>query len=393
MRTRAPRRLLAAGAAAVTVLTLAGCGGDDGADQANPETATADPESSPSETTEPSASPSQGGGQGEAPRTGVAVTATDRVTGLESPWGLVTLDDGSMLVGSRDDGTISRITPQGQRRELITLDVRAEGEAGLLGIATSPDEDTVYAIYSTDDDDRIAAMDFDGRTLGQPRIIFDGIPGGAPIHQGGALEVGPDGMVYAATGDNDVPENAQDPDSLSGKILRLRPDGSPAPGNPFDNAVYSLGHRNVQGLAFDDRGRLWASEFGSGEFDELNLIEAGNNYGWPEVEGTGGEPDFTDPQAVWATDDNSPSGLEYWGGSLWMAGLQGETLWEIPLRRGGGDTGSLVQQPVAQLSGEYGRLRNVVTAPDGDSLVLATSNTDGRGEPRDGDDRLLTLTR
>jgi len=277
-------------------------------------------------------------------------------------------------------------------RELQSLDVRAEGEAGLLGLAVSPDQATVYAIFSTDTDDRIAVMDFDGRTLGEPRIIFDGIPGGAPIHQGGALEVGPDGMIYAATGDNDVPENAQDPQSLSGKVLRLQPDGTPAPGNPFDNAVNSQVHRNVQVLAFDDQGRLWASEFGSGEYDELNLIEAGDNYGWPEVEGTGGAPDFTDPQAVWATNDNSPSGLEFWGGSLWMAGLQGETLWEIPLRTGAG-SGRLVEQPVAQLKGEYGRLRNVVVAPDGDSLVLATSNTDGRGEPAADDDRLLTLTR
>ena len=118
-------------------------------------------------------------------------------------------------------------------------------------------------------------------------------------------------MLYASTGETGNGELAQDRDSLGGKILRLTPDGKPAPGNPFDTAVWSFGHRNVQGLAFVD-GQLWASEFGQNTFDELNRIDAGANYGWPLYEGTGGAAEgYTDPQATWGTDVASPSGLAY----------------------------------------------------------------------------------
>ncbi|RYG17468.1 PQQ-dependent sugar dehydrogenase, partial [bacterium] len=157
-------------------------------------------------------------------------------------------------------------------------------------------------------------------------------------------------------------------------------------GKPFDgdDPVFSLGHRNVQGLAFDDNDQLWASEFGSQTWDELNRIRQGNNYGWPSVEGRGDQREFTNPAAVWGTDEASPSGLAFADGSLWMASLRGARLWEIPVN------GTKVGTPRAHFTNEYGRLRAVVRAPDG-NLWLATSNTDGRGEVREGDDRILVV--
>ncbi|WP_341926353.1 PQQ-dependent sugar dehydrogenase [Nocardioides psychrotolerans] len=321
---------------------------------------------------------------------GDALRSVEVVDGLVSPWGLVQLADGAILVGERDTARILRVdgrTPV----PLATLPgVSAGGEAGLLGLATTPEQDRVLAYYSTEDDNRIVAMTWDGAALGEPEVLVSGIPGGAGYHQGGRLLLGPDDLLYVSTGDNGSPDEAQDPDSLSGKILRFTTDGEPAPGNPFDSAVYSLGHRNIEGLAFDDRGRLWASEFGQDTWDELNLIEAGANYGWPAVEGSGGGADYTDPAVVWRTEDASPAGLTFWDGSLWMAALRGRTLWEVPLTADGTE---VVGEPVAHLSGELGRLRTVATTLDGDGLLLTTSNTDGRGDPADGDDRLLRLGR
>lgn len=312
------------------------------------------------------------------------------VDGLVSPWGLVQLADGAVLVGERDTARILRVDGRAAVPLATLPDVSAGGEAGLLGLATTPEQDRVLAYYSTEDDNRIVAMTWDGEALGEPEVLVSGIPGGAGYHQGGRLLLGPDDLVYVSTGDNGSPDSAQDPDSLSGKILRFTTDGEPAPGNPFDSAVYSLGHRNIEGLAFDDRGRLWASEFGQDTWDELNLVEAGGNYGWPAIEGSGGGEDYLDPAVVWRTEDASPAGLAFWDGSLWMAALRGRTLWEVPLSAGseGG-----VGEPVAHLQGQLGRLRTVATTLDGDGLLLTTSNTDGRGDPADGDDRLLRLGR
>ena len=320
----------------------------------------------------------------------VELSSTQVVEGLVSPWGLVQLADGAVLVGERDTARILRVDSR-TAVPLATLPgVSPGGEAGLLGLATTPEQDRVLAYYSTDDDNRVVAMTWDGEALGEPELLVSGIPGGAGYHQGGALRLGPDDLLYVSTGDNGSPEAAQDPDSLSGKILRFTTDGDPAPGNPFDSAVYSLGHRNVEGLAFDDRGRLWASEFGENTWDELNLVEAGGNYGWPEVEGSGGGSDYLDPVVVWRTEDASPAGLTFWDGSLWMAALRGRTLWEVPLSPG---PGAGVGEPVAHLQDRLGRLRTVATTLDGDGLLLTTSNTDGRGDPADGDDRLLRLGR
>jgi aldose sugar dehydrogenase len=342
------------------------------------------PENAPSERTRT--------GAPEATRASSGIEAADLVTGLTSPWGLVVLDDGSLLVTERDTRQI-KLIPADEPAEpqvVATIeDAVPSGEAGLLGLAAASDESTVFAYYTSEEDNRIVAMSWDGSTLGEPQVIFDGIPhGSGSRHEGGRIVVGPDDLLYVGTGETgSTPEIAQDQDSLGGKILRLTLDGQPAPDNPFGTAVYSLGHRNVEGLAFDDAGNLWASEFGDNRWDELNLIEPGGNYGWPEVEGSGGGQEYVDPIAVWRTEDASPSGLDYWDGSLWMAGLRGERLWEIPIE--GTDAG----EPVAHLVGEYGRLRTVEVNADRSGLLLVTSNTDGRGEPADDDDRILEVTR
>ena len=363
--------------ALVMGLGLAGCGDDpEPGERAN----------APSEATR-TAGPDDDVDAGDP----AALESRTVTTGLTSPWGLSATSQEAVLLSERDTGRILRVDPgSGEREELRTLpDVVPGGEAGLLGLALTPDESALLAYYTVEESSRIVSMPWDGQSLGEPEVLLEGIPGGAGYHQGGALLVGPDDLLYVGTGDNGVPESAQDRASLSGKVLRLTLDGQPAPGNPFDDEVYSYGHRNVQGLAFDDEGRLWASEFGANAWDELNLDEAGADYGWPQVEGSGGGEGQTDPAVVWRTEDASPSGLAYWDGSLWMAALRGERLWEIPL----GDGDAPVEQPFGHLAGELGRLRSVLALPGSDGLLLVTSNTDGRGEVRDGDDRALLLTR
>jgi glucose/arabinose dehydrogenase len=308
------------------------------------------------------------------------------VTGLRSPWGLVALEDGTILVSERDTGRILRITGRTET-ELTTLSaVRPGGEGGLLGLVATPDQKTVFAYFTAADDNRIVSMTWDGSRLGEPKPILTGIPKGLR-HNGGRLVIGPDGYLYVGTGEIGDEQLAQDKSSLGGKILRVTLAGKPAPGNPFDNEVYSYGHRNVQGLAFDAQGRLWASEFGDQTWDELNLITKGANYGWPEAEGSAEVDGLTNPKVVWQTSEASPSGLAFWQGELWMAALRGGQLWEIPLD--GTDPG----EPVSHFAGQYGRLRSVTVASDGKSLLLTASNTDGRAEPKTGDDRVMRVTR
>ena len=312
--------------------------------------------------------------------------ATDIATGLDTPWGLVALKDGSTLVSERDTGRILRVR-DGDSTELTRLDdVRPGGEGGLLGLAITPDQKRVLAYFTAAEDNRIVAMSWDGSRLGEPTTFLDGIPKGRR-HNGGRLVVGPDGYLYVGTGEIGQEQLAQDKQSLAGKILRVTLAGKPAPDNPFDNEVYSYGHRNVQGLAFDDQGRLWASEFGNQTWDELNLVTRGSNYGWPEAEGSSKIEGVTNPKLVWRTEEASPSGLAYWQGELWMAALRGERLWEIPV------DGTKVGEPKAHFNQKYGRLRSVTVTSDGKSLLLTASNTDGRAAPKDDDDRVMTVRR
>jgi glucose/arabinose dehydrogenase len=261
----------------------------------------------------------------------------------------------------------------------------AAGEGGLLGLAVSPTyarDRLLYAYYTSASDNRVVRF----RLGGPEEPVLTGLERGF-IHDGGRIAFGPDGMLYVGTGDAGDGTNAQARTSLNGKILRLRPDGSVPPDNPFpDSPVWSLGHRNVQGLAWDRAGRLWATEFGQNAFDEVNLIRPGRNYGWPEVEGRGDTDGgrLTNPLVTWSTAEASPAGAAIARGALYVGALRGERVWRVPLR------GERAGRPQELLGDRYGRLRTVVTAPDG-ALWVTTSNRDGRGSPRDGDDRILRV--
>ncbi|MDN3296017.1 PQQ-dependent sugar dehydrogenase [Streptomyces ficellus] len=372
--------------AAAALVLVAGCSSDGGARPADGRSAGSSP---------PASAP-QGAPSVSAPPAKGSVRVVSTLTeGLNSPWGLAALPDGDLLVSSRDEGTITRVDGESGAKTVIgsVPGVAPAGEGGLMGLALSPSyasDHLVYAYFTTESDNRVARMLYDekkpaGQQLGAPDTVLRGIPKGT-VHNGGRIAFGPDKMLYAGTGETGETGLSQDKDSLGGKILRMTPDGQPAPGNPSaDSVVYSYGHRNVQGLAWDSQQRLWAAEFGQNTWDELNLIEPGKNYGWPEVEGKGGGSAFVDPVAQWSTAEASPSGIAYAEGSIWMAGLRGERLWRIPLA--GAEPSA---EPQAFLEERYGRLRTVLAA-GGNKLWLVTNETDTRGTPEPGDDRILRL--
>ena len=363
-----------AGAAAViaAVLLLSACGAPEPA----PSATTAGP--GPTSTLAPSASPTASAGS--LPQTPETV-----VDGLEAPWSIA-FAEGSALVSERDSGRVLSLVPDGTR-VVATIDgVRHGGEGGLLGLAV---RDGALYVYSTaDDGNRVERYPLRGGpgswALGDPAPIIDGLPA-AGNHNAGRIAFGPDGMLYVPVGDAGESARAQDPDSLNGKILRLTPDGSVPADNPFSGSpVYSLGHRNVQGLAWDEDGRLIASEFGQNTWDELNVIEPGGNYGWPVVEGSASRGDYIDPIAQWPTREASPSGIAVVDEFVVIANLRGEVLRSVSID-------DPAEETLDSFAGEYGRLRDVVVAPDG-ALWILTNNTDGRGDPRAGDDRILRLS-
>ncbi|MGW5846507.1 PQQ-dependent sugar dehydrogenase [Streptomyces sp. NPDC055254] len=387
----------------LAAVALAGCGALLAAGCSPPGGSGAGPGGSPPGTAASGAGSSGPPGSAAAspqatppPAAGSVTVTGEAAKGLESPWGVAPLPGGDLLVASRDKGTISRVAAGSGTVTRIgeVPGVDPGGEGGLLGLALSPDfaaDRMVYVYFTTASDNRIARLRYDerrapGQQLAAPDTVLRGIPKGL-VHNGGRIAFGPDKMLYAGTGETGQTGLAQDKKSLGGKILRMTPDGDPVHGNPeADSVVYSFGHRNVQGLAWDKDKRLWAAEFGQNTWDELNLIEPGANYGWPEAEGKAGKPGMRDPVAVWDPGEASPSGIAWAEGSVWMAGLKGNRLWRIPLA--GTEP---VARPEAFLEGKYGRLRTVV-ALGGDRLLLVTSETDGRGSPEAGDDRILTLT-
>ncbi|MFW6724884.1 PQQ-dependent sugar dehydrogenase, partial [Streptomyces sp. MAR4 CNY-716] len=338
--------------------------------------------------------PPAGASPGGADAAVVPGEVSEIATRLDMPWGLTFLPDGTALVSSRLSGEIRRVPAGGGRTSLVGTvpGVRGSSEGGVLGLAASPDfesDRTVYAYVSAAPTNRVVALriEDDFRSVTRERVVLSGIET-ADRHHGGRLRIGPDGNLWIGTGDAFRPGNAADDSSLSGKVLRVRPDGSIPDDNPFGTAVYSTGHRNVQGLTFGPDGTMYASELGHRTWDEVNVLRAGADYGWPETEGTAGETGEP-PIFTVHPDDASPSGIAYADDSLWMGALGGQRLWQLPVDgpRAAGD-------PIAHYVGEYGRIRTVETAPDG-SLWITTSNTDGATwggtEPRPGDDRILRI--
>lgn len=298
--------------------------------------------------------------------------------GLEVPWEIAFLPDGRALITERP-GRV-RLLDGGV---LAEIEVDAAGEGGLLGLAIDPDFERnafVYLYRTAGGGNEVVRYRLEGSRLVEDEVLVRGIRA-APIHDGGRLRFGPDGALYATTGDAGQPELAQDPGSLNGKILRIA-DGRAE--------VFSLGHRNPQGLDWQPgTDRLYASEHGNVGNDEINLIERGANYGWPEVEGAD-HGDFRAPVAVYE-ESIAPSGATFvrsegnaWSGDFLVASLVGEQLRRLRFE---GDEVTL-DEPLFE--GEFGRLRTVVEGPDG-ALYVLTSNRDGRGSPRDGDDRVLRI--
>jgi glucose/arabinose dehydrogenase len=295
------------------------------------------------------------------------------------------LPDGSLLVTERDSARLLQIRTGQAPQVLGTIPgVVPGGEGGLLGVAVSPTFATdqwVYVYFTAANDNRITR--FRLNAIGTQQVILSGLAK-ATIHDGGRIAFGPDGMLYAGVGDAGNTANAQNQNSLNGKILRMTPTGGVPAGNPFNTLVYSLGHRNVQGLAWDAQNRLFATEFGQNTFDEVNMIVAGGNYGWPTCEGICSNPAFRNPIVTWTTAEASPSGAAIANGHFFAAALRGQRLWVVPLTAGGGAGTPIVDE----LNNQFGRLRAVVRGPDG-WLWIATSNRDGRGTPTAQDDRIV----
>jgi glucose/arabinose dehydrogenase len=392
---RKPRTLAFAALVAAAVTSLAGCSfGAPPPDQAG----------EPPRLPTPSASPSPLGGSDS----GGAVEVIAK--GLAVPWGVAFLPDGTGLVTERDSARILKIGPVAGASAGPSLPAGpsasaspeadgpvvtpvqtltgvaaggSAGDGGLLGIAVSPNyetDQTVFVYYSTAQDNRIASL----RLGSEPTPLVTGIPHGA-TDNGGGLAFGPDGLLYATTGDAGTPAAAADPKSLAGKVLRMGTDGKPAPGNPGGTLVYASGLHDPQALAWDGVKHLFVTDTGT-NWDEINLIVPGKNYGWPAVEGQAGNASYMDPTVSVRPTEGGCAGVGATGNLMVTGCLTGTRLYVLELTA----TGSALGAPQPMLQGAYGRLRTVVRAPDG-TFWVTTSNKDGHGKPTADDDRILRI--
>jgi glucose/arabinose dehydrogenase len=379
MSTRRRIGLLVAGALAAASMVLVGCQPE----QAGPLATMPVPTSTPS--------PTATAPQETVQPVGEPVTV---VGGLAAPWSMVRLESGSTLISERDSGVVKELTQDGALRDVAVIPgVVHDGEGGLMGLEFVSGEDArtsgdwLYAMFTADGDNRVVRFPLEGApggyALGAGEEIITGMIK-AGNHNGGRIKLGPDGMLYVTIGDAGDSGQAQQLGNLNGKILRVELDGSVPDDNPFPGSqVWSYGHRNPQGIAWDANGQLWAAEFGQNTWDEFNLITPGANYGWPLIEGASEDTRFGNPVYQWSTSDASPSGLAHVRGTFFMAALGGERLWAIYPTSAG-------TTAVEYYTEQYGRIRDVTAGPDG-TLWLLTNNTDGRGNPTEGDDRILQV--
>jgi glucose/arabinose dehydrogenase len=372
-RARLARAVTAAALTVATATGLAGCTfGAPPPDQAG------EPPRLPTPSTSPTAGQDDSAGA-------VEVVAKH----LTVPWGVAFLPDGTALVTERDSDRILKLGPDSGPDGLTVTPVQtltgvaAGGDGGLLGIAVSPNYATdqmVYVYYSTAQDNRIASV----KLGSEPTPLVTGIPHGTSDN-GGGLAFGPDGMLYAATGDAGTPAAATDLKSLAGKVLRMSPDGKPAPGNPSGTLVYASGLHDPQAVTWDVLKHMYVTDAGT-NWDEINLVQPGKDYGWPAVEGRAANPKYVDPTVTFKPSEGGCVGLAATGQLMITGCLAGTRLYLIQLTAAGGTLGSA--QPL--LPGRYGRLRTVVRAPDG-SIWVTTSNKDGHGDPKPDDDQILRI--
>lgn len=311
------------------------------------------------------------------------------VSNLDIPWSLAFLPNGNLLITERN-GKVFMVSKNfnDEPKEMSVINGVKAGEGGLLGIAIHPNYDLnnyIYLYYTYGESggnslNRVSKFVFDGNSLKDEEIILDNIPGNNN-HNGGRIKFGPDGLLYIGTGDAQNPSLAQNKNSLAGKILRVNDDGKPVKDNPFGNEVYSYGHRNVQGLTWDETQALWTTEHGASAKDELNKIEKGGNYGWPEITGNESRSNMKTPVVNSENDTWAPSGLIFHDGFLYFAGLRGRDLFKFNPKN----------KALEKLfNGKYGRIRDVIAGPD-NALYITTNNTDGRGLPGPTDDRIIRL--
>lgn len=320
---------------------------------------------------------------------------TTVATNLQVPWEILLLPSRHILATQREGSLVIINLTTGARKTIAIPETEANGEGGLLGAALHPDfskQPWLYLYFTTKTGNRIInrvqRYRLENDALSEPKIIVDNIPGGR-FHDGGRIAFGPDGYLYITTGDAGVENLAQDKNSLAGKILRVTEDGAAPGDNPFGSLVYSYGHRNPQGLAWDGASRLWATEHGrSGKlsgYDELNLVSPGKNYGWPTIEGDESAAGLVTPAVQsGATETWAPADAVHYKGRIIFTGLRGQSLYVAEL------DGAEVKSVEAMLVSAYGRLRALAMDDEG-NLYVSTSNTDGRGQPREGDDRILRL--
>ena len=379
------RRLGVAGALAALALTAAGCSQGGNA-------VTIDVQ--PSMTAVPTDANS-------VPETfdGIPDVVGTAANDLTTPWGMDFLPNGVAVVTERTTGRVLLITPPGDGQSTGTVtdlgkikNLDFHGDGGLLGVAVSPGfvtDSSLYFYESTHKDNRVVRMPLTDAGLGQGSDVLTGIPHGR-TNNGGRLRFGPDGYLYVGTGDAGKPALAQKPKSLAGKILRIGPDGSAAPGNPKNGLVWASGFRDVLGIAFDGDGQLWATDAGPNQ-DELDRILPADNGGWPRHEGEGGPKRFVHPAITWAPARATPGGLTFAGGYLWVSGVEGQNLWRVKVEAGqAGDTTPYFD---GTTKSTYGALRAVGLAPDG-RLWLATDNTETatkKHKAPSGDDRILLI--
>ncbi|ANW19551.1 PQQ-dependent sugar dehydrogenase [Streptomyces clavuligerus] len=327
-----------------------------------------------------------GGSQpGGVPDPGPVSTIT---SGVDVPWGLAFLPDGSGVFTERNSFNVYRLTKSGQKTLLgkVPNSQTTSGEGGLMGVEVGPGfaaDRYLYFLHTSSEGNRVARMKLEtNNTLSGYTVLLRGMDK-SKFHNGGRLRFGPDGKLYASMGDAQGPSKAQDRNSLNGKILRINPDGSIPSDNPFGNAVWSMGHRNPQGIDFDSKGRLWQAEFGDGTMDEVNLIQKGGNYGWPSCEGTNGScSGYLAPKKTWPTSAGSPSGLTIINDHVFVATTRGERVYRMRI-----DSGSNLVEQKTYFQGTYDRLRTVEVDQDGDIWLTTSSDKDGTGN----NDRVLLI--